>query len=67
MGYGEFVGGGSVKWTVKHNNGTPHDKKDADAPEYGELHVTLPDGTLLGPFKWSPTEKPKIRVAWTPD
>lgn len=69
MGYGEFGGGGSVKWVVKHNsNSTPkHGATDKDAPENGEFWVQLPDGSRHGPFAIDKNNPRQIRVAWTPD
>jgi len=66
MGYGEFVGGGSVEWTVKHNGGKNHYDKDNDAPDSGVMTVTTPDG-VKHVFPWSPGNKITVRVAWTPD
>ena len=68
MGYGEFVGGGSVDWTIKHGkgkSGTANDKggkgHDDDPPKGGKFFVWVdavkvpasqPDGNVL--VAWGP-------------
>jgi hypothetical protein len=66
MGYGEFGGGGSVKWVIKHNKGTSKNDMD-DAPETGVFWVQLPDGSRHGPFPIDKYNPRQIRIAWTPD
>jgi hypothetical protein len=67
MGYGEFLGGGSVDWNITHGKGktgSGNDKggkgHDDDPPKGGRFFVYI-DGVLV-----KPTSKPdgKVLVAW---
>ena len=71
MGYGEFGGGGSVKWKVRHNKGNEkpggHDKDVPKGSEGGVFWVRLPDGEVKGPYPIDDTNPRQIVVTWTPD
>lgn len=76
MGYGEFLGGGSVKWGITHSNGDhgsggPHggDGRDKDPANNSGAVFTIwafkKNGvaTYLGAY---PTDDYKIKVEWAP-
>ena len=67
MGYGQFGGGGSVKWKVHHNRGNETRGHDRDAPPGGMFYVHLPDGQVTGPYPIDENNERQITVAWTPD
>lgn len=66
MGYGEFGGGGSVKWKVHHNHKKQTNDHDTDAPKGGVFYVRLPDG-VKGPYPIDDDNPRQIIVVWTPD
>ena len=63
MGYGEFDGGGSVKWKVVHNN--KKEKKDTDLgpPADGQFTVLIRG---LAPIfvNFDAELDPEIRITW---
>jgi hypothetical protein len=68
MGYGEFLGGGSVDWSITHGKGKTGSGNDQggkghddDPPKGGRFFVYI-DGALVKP----PSSKPdgKVLVAW---
>ena len=75
MGYGEFVGGGSVAWEISHTkgdhgNGGKHGGKgrDQDPGPGGVFTVWVINqktgvGTFLGPYL---TEDHRIKLEWGP-
>jgi len=77
MGYGEFVGGGSVKWEITHTNGDngnggPHggNGRDKDPVKNSGAVFTIVatnqktgQGDNYGPFL---VDDYKIKVEWAP-
>jgi hypothetical protein len=66
MGYGEFGGGGSVKWKVHHSHKMHKTDHDTDATKGGVFYVQLPDG-VKGPYPIDDNNPRQIIVVWSPD
>lgn len=65
MGYGEYDGGGSVRWKVKHSNGVGGGSGRDPVDTTGQSFSIYVNGELI---KTVPiTANDDILIIWTPD